>query len=164
METLMAAGVSCPVERMIVELAITPRNVRLREKMAGIQFPWFHSLYAAMKRGMIWCQLASHGTAGFQRYCERKEDALRRLSSLTTTGIHPADRHKYEAALDGIVGLFPPSEADRILVDYFVRRTLRPNSAIASKLAKKFKQRPVGRDGGDHLGTASTRNLEMGGF
>jgi hypothetical protein len=141
MEMQLANGVSCPVERMIVELAMTPSNLRSREKTAGMRFGWFASLYAAMERHDL-VPTSKSWDLWLQTYCERKEDALRRLSSLKITRIHPADS-KYEAALDGIVGLFPPSAADRILIDYFLRRTLRGNSDIAARLAKKLKRRSM---------------------
>lgn len=50
LERELARGTSCPVERMIVELGITPRNVRSMERGAGIEFPWFRPAYVVMKR------------------------------------------------------------------------------------------------------------------
>jgi len=54
LERALAQGVSCPVERIIVELGITPSNVRAIERAAGARFHWFRPTYAAMKKhGLI---------------------------------------------------------------------------------------------------------------
>ena len=50
LERELRRGVACPVERMIIELELTPGRVRQIEQNQGIKLPWFTATYSTMKR------------------------------------------------------------------------------------------------------------------
>lgn len=80
LEMELAKGTSCPVERMIVELDLTPRNVRAKERRAGISFAWYRTPYLAMKRHSL-LPVGRSWTKWLERYARARQKAALALRS-----------------------------------------------------------------------------------
>ena len=81
MEQSIASGVSVPIERMVVELGLTPRNLRSRERFSGISMAWAKPAFKAMKRHDL--MPASKSWADWlQRYVDAKHAALKELAPI----------------------------------------------------------------------------------
>jgi len=50
LEREIGRGVTCPVERMVIELQLTPERAKEVEKQYGIALPWFATTYSTLKR------------------------------------------------------------------------------------------------------------------
>ena len=50
LERELGRGVACPVERMVVELQLTPARAKKTEKEYGLALPWFTATYSTLKR------------------------------------------------------------------------------------------------------------------
>lgn len=46
----LGRGVACPLERMVIELQLTPSRVREIEQRYGTKLPWFSVTYSTLKR------------------------------------------------------------------------------------------------------------------
>jgi hypothetical protein len=50
LEREIGRGVTCPVERMVIELHLTPERAKEVEEQYGIALPWFAATYSTLKR------------------------------------------------------------------------------------------------------------------
>jgi len=53
LEHELGRGVACPLERMVVELRLTPARVRKIEQHYGTKLPWFAAIYSTLKRHQL---------------------------------------------------------------------------------------------------------------
>lgn len=74
-EKEIAAGVSCPVERMIVELRLTPRRAAQIQRRLNVSFHWVAPAYAVMKKhGLL--PMTNSWSDWLTRYCAKKCQVL----------------------------------------------------------------------------------------
>lgn len=75
----MASKSTHPAERLVVELALTPRHIATIERQERVSLLWARSTYARMKRHRL-RPINRSWSDWLQRYIAAKHTVLKRLS------------------------------------------------------------------------------------
>lgn len=78
LEAALARGVDVPLERMIVELRLTPEKIAKLERREGVKLQWFPGVYRALRRHHLLLRDTPTWNAWLEEYRRRRNKIGRR--------------------------------------------------------------------------------------